>query len=97
MTEKRPTYGYNAAGEAKIFDLEKGDKLPAGWHSKPVKPEQHPNHPDYNRSARTGDTVTISGVEAHLGGVDEPKPATHAPHVDMHEAKPAAKPVRGKK
>ena len=44
MSEKIPSMGYNhETGEAKKFELDKGEKLPKGWHDAP-KPEHHPNY-----------------------------------------------------
>jgi len=44
MSEKKfPTWGYRR-GEAKIFDLGEGEKLPPGWSDAPP-PGTHPNVP----------------------------------------------------
>lgn len=32
-----PTFGYNSAGEARIFNLKKGEGLPDGWLDSPAK------------------------------------------------------------
>lgn len=48
MSEKIPTWGYKG-GEAKIFDLEPGEKLPAGWADSPTAvvelPPEQPKKP----------------------------------------------------
>lgn len=45
MSVIRPTWGYRK-GEAKIFDLAPGDRLPVGWSSAPP-PGEHPNVPPH--------------------------------------------------
>lgn len=60
MSEKQAQWGYHEDGRAQIFY---GD-LPKGWHSAPVKPEHHPNHPDYGKEpepkiGNIGDKLTI--------------------------------------
>jgi len=35
MSKTTPTYGYSKDGEAKLFYLEDGEKLPIGWHDAP--------------------------------------------------------------
>lgn len=47
MSGIRPTFGYRK-GVAKIFNLEPGDKFPAGWSDKP-EPGDHPNAPHEQR------------------------------------------------
>jgi hypothetical protein len=47
MTEKQQQWGYDDEGNAQIFY---GD-LPKGWHDAPVKPEHHPNHPNYGKAS----------------------------------------------
>jgi hypothetical protein len=37
-----PTWGYNAKGESRIFDLKEGDELPSGWEPAPFK-GHHPH------------------------------------------------------
>lgn len=35
MTQTTPTYGYDKDGNAKLFQLEDGEKLPSGYHESP--------------------------------------------------------------
>jgi hypothetical protein len=35
MTQTTPTYGYDKDGNAKLFELEDGQKLPSGYHESP--------------------------------------------------------------
>ncbi len=34
-TKTIPTYGYHKDGSAQVFELEKGETLPKGWHDTP--------------------------------------------------------------
>jgi len=39
-----PPWGYSKSGEAKLFDLKPGEKLPKGWLDTPQeKPESEPD------------------------------------------------------
>ena len=50
MSEKITTMGYNDEGKAQMFELGKGEKLPKGWHDAPVRPEHHPNNPNFGKA-----------------------------------------------
>ena len=58
------TWGYRDNGEAQLFNLAKGEKLPEGWHKSP-KPKNHPNDPNFGKEGHevefgnAGDKITI--------------------------------------
>lgn len=66
--ETRAVTGYDRAGNAKIFDLRPGQKLPEGWVDAPP-PGTHPNDPKRGSGQTIGGQV--SGTATGDAGSNE--------------------------
>jgi len=74
--KKFPTWGYRR-GEAKIFDLGEGERLPAGWYDDPKKAASRAgSEPPWEAPPES--SLDPDG-NPPTGGTPEPKRAEQAP------------------
>lgn len=68
MSEKIPTWGYKG-GDSKLFELEPGEKLPAGWSDSPVAvAELPPEQPRKSAKAKKAEADEAVSDESAVDG-----------------------------